>query len=224
MSRIIPHQLFEIFKEKRGKRLFTKNLVRGRAPFAERLARDKGVEYREFDPRRSKLAASIAKGSLNIGIKQNDVVLYLGVAHGYTASYISDMIGDNGLLFGIDPAPRVVRDLVFLSNDRKNIVPILADANKPDTYSNRICEADIIIQDVSQKNQLEIFQKNVNTFLKKGGYGLLAIKARSIDMSRNPKEIFIEFRKQLERKYTVIDYRILDPFEKDHCMIIIKNQ
>jgi fibrillarin-like pre-rRNA processing protein len=224
MSRITEHKLFEIFKEKRGRRIFTKNLVRGRAPFAERLVRDKGTEYREFDPTRSKLAASIMKGSLNIGIKQNDVVLYLGVAHGYTASYISDMIGENGLLFGIDPATRVVRDLVFLSNDRKNIVPILANANKPNTYSNRICQADIIIQDVSQKNQLEIFRKNVNTFLKKGGYGLLAIKARSIDMSRNPKEIFIEFRKQLEREYTVIDYRILDPFEKDHCMIIIKNQ
>ena len=59
-------------------------------------------------------------------------------------------------------------------------------------------------------------------FLKKGGYGLLAVKARSIDVKKRPKDLFISIRQELDKIFTVIDYKILDPFEKDHCMIIIK--
>jgi len=171
---------------------------------------------------RSKLAAAIVKGCTNAGIRKDDVVLYLGVSHGYTASFVSDMVGTEGVIFGIDPAPRVIRDLVFLAEDRKNIVPILADANHPDEYLDKVCAADIVYQDIAQKNQAEIFIKNCHLFLKKGGYGLLAVKARSIDITKNPKQLFVEIRKQLESIFTVIDFRILDPLEKDHCLIIIK--
>jgi fibrillarin-like pre-rRNA processing protein len=59
-------------------------------------------------------------------------------------------------------------------------------------------------------------------FLKKNGYGLLAVKARSIDVKRKPSQIFQEVRTAIEKQFTVIDFRVLEPFEKDHCMIIIK--
>jgi len=223
MSRkIIPHKVFELYQEARGKRIFTKSILPGKAPFDERIVKDDNEEYREFDPMRSKLAAAIVKGCTNAGIRKDDVVLYLGVSHGYTASFVSDMVGTEGVIFGIDPAPRVIRDLVFLAEDRKNIVPILADANHPDEYLDKVCAADIVYQDIAQKNQAEIFIKNCHLFLKKGGYGLLAVKARSIDITKNPKQLFVEIRKQLESIFTVIDFRILDPLEKDHCLIIIK--
>jgi fibrillarin-like pre-rRNA processing protein len=221
MDRIKKHSVFEIYKEARGKRIFTKSIVSGN-PFQERIVREAGEEYREFDPTRSKLAAMIMKGCTNAGLRQGDVVLYLGVSHGYTASYVSDIVGSEGLIFGIDPAPRVMRDLVFLAEKRENLVPILADANHPEQYVQKVCGADIVYQDIAQKNQLEIFVKNCQIFLKKGGYGLLAVKARSIDVKKRPKEIFIAFRKELEKLFTVIDYKILDPFERDHCMIIVK--
>lgn len=222
MSRKIKaHKLFEIYEEAHGKRIFTKSIVPG-APFGERIVKDEGIAYREFDPNHSKLAAMIMKGCTNIGIRRNDIVLYLGVSHGYTASFISDMVGSEGLIFGIDPAPRVMRDLVFLAEKRKNIVPLLANANHPEEYTARICLSDVIIQDIAQKNQAEIFIKNCQLFLKKGGYGLLSVKARSIDVKRRNKDIFEEIRKQLEKTFTVIDYRILEPYELDHCMIIIK--
>ena len=115
-----------------------------------------------------------------------------------------------------------MRDLVFLTEKRTNLIPILADANHPEQYNNRVCQTDIVFQDIAQKNQLEIFVKNCNIFLKKGGYGLLSIKARSINVKTKPKSIFIDIRKKLEKIFTVIDYKILDPFEKDHCMIIVK--
>ena len=221
-QRLKEHKIFELYQEAHGKRLFTKSIAPGDAPFDERIMRDQGEEYREFDPTRSKLAATIMKGSTNVGIRKNDVVLYLGVSHGYTASYVSDMVGKGGLIFGIDPAPRVIRDLVFLTRQRPNIVPILANANHPEEYVGRVCLADVVYQDVSQKNQAEIFLKNCKIFLKKGGYGLLAVKARSINIKQNSKQIFNDVRKIVEAELTVIDFRILDPLEKDHCMIIVK--
>ncbi len=225
MSRKIkPHKIFEIYQEERGRKIYTKSIVPGKTPFAERTSKQNQEEFREFDPTRSKLAATITNGCTNIGIRKGDVVLYLGVSHGYTSSFVSDIVGEEGLIFGVDPAPRVIRDLVFLSEDRKNIVPMLADANHPETYADRICQVDIVYQDISQKNQAEIFIKNCNLFLKKGGYGLIAIKARSIDVKRKAKSIFNENRMILEKKFKVIDFRNLDPHEKDHCMIIIKKQ
>ncbi len=220
MSSIKPHKIFEIYSD--GRHIYTKSILPGKKHFEERISAEKGEEYREFDPTRSKLAAMIMKGCTNAGIRKGDVVLYLGVSHGYTASFVSDIVNKEGLIFGVDPAPRVMRDLVFLSEQRKNIVPLLADANHPEEYQERVSGVDIVYQDIAQKNQAEIFIKNCKLFLKKGGYGLLAVKARSIDIKRKSKDLFIEIRTQLEKEFTVIDYKVLEPFERDHCMIIVK--
>lgn len=221
--KIKTHKLFEIYQDQK-ENLYTQSILPGVSHFEERAIRDNDQEYREFDPRRSKLAAAIKKGCTNIGLRKSDVVLYLGASHGYTPSYVSDIVGQDGLIFALDFAPRVVRDLVFLAEKRQNIVPLLADANHPQEYADRICLVDVVYQDVAQRNQLEIFLKNCDFFLKSGGYGLLAIKARSIDVRRNPKQIFEEVRRQLEKVITVIDFRILEPFEKDHCMVIVKKK
>ncbi|MBI4981265.1 fibrillarin-like rRNA/tRNA 2'-O-methyltransferase [Candidatus Woesearchaeota archaeon] len=222
MTKLSPHKIFEVYQEVKGDRIYTKSLVPGKTPFDERTVKEADEEYREFDPTRSKLAATIRKGCTNIGIRKNDVILYLGASHGYTCSFVSDMVGKDGLIFGIDPAPRVMRDLVFLTEDRPNIVPMLVDANHPDTYIDKVCMADIVYQDVAQRNQADIFLRNCKLFLKKGGYGLLAVKARSIDVKKKPSVVFQEVRRMLEAQMTVIDFRILGPFEKDHCMIIVK--
>ncbi|MBT4539488.1 fibrillarin-like rRNA/tRNA 2'-O-methyltransferase, partial [Candidatus Woesearchaeota archaeon] len=197
-----PHKLFEIFQDR--KRLYTKSLVKGKKFFEERTFRDKGIEYREFDPSRSKLAAMIAKGSTNIGIREGNIILYLGSSHGYTVSFVSDMVGKEGMIFGVDPAPRVMRDFMFLVNKRENIVPLLADANHPETYKELIPKADIVFQDIAQRNQADIFIRNCKLYLKEGGYGLLAVKARSIDITKKPNDIFIQVRKEIEKVFKVI--------------------
>ncbi len=224
MGKINSHKIFEIYQDERGRRIFTKSILPGKTHFEEEVIKESTGEYREFDPRRSKLAAMVMKGCTNAGIRKNDLILYLGSSHGYTISFISDMVGKEGLIFGVDPAPRVMRDLVFLSEERKNIIPILADANHPEEYLTRTCQVDIVYQDVAQRNQEDIFVRNCQLFLKPGGYGLLAVKARSIDIKRKPKDIFLDIRQKLEKTFTVIDYKTLDPFEKDHCMIIIKKK
>ena len=211
--------IYEIRKKKRS--LFTKNFVPGKRVYDEMLVKENGKEYREWDPKRSKLAAAILNGINQIGLKEDDVVLYLGASTGTTCSYISDILA-NGFIFALDFAPRVVRELVFLSNERNNIAPILADANKPEKYIKRISEVDYIYQDIAQKNQAEIFLKNSRIFLKKGGFCFIAVQSRSIDVTKKPKAVFNEIRNKLEKELTIVDYKELSPYQKDHCVFICK--
>ncbi len=218
-------KIFEVYESKEKRRqLYTINLIPGNSVYGEKLINENGVEYREWNAFKSKLASCILKGSLNLGIRKNDIVLYLGSASGTTASHVSDIVGDKGFVFAVDIAQRVMRDLIFLCYDRKNIAPVLADANKVNELLERISSVDVIYQDVAQKNQIEIFLKNVDLFLKNDGYALLAIKARSIDVTKQPKQIFKEVKEKLEKSLAIIDYRELEPFQKDHCMFICKKK
>ena len=117
-----------------------------------------------------------------------------------------------------------MRDLVFVCEDRKNTAPVLADANRPETYADKVSQVDIIYQDIAQRNQVDIFLKNINLFLKKDGYALLAVKARSIDVTKKPKAIFAEIRQKLEKELIIIDYRTLEPYQLDHCMFVCKRK
>ncbi|HIH31216.1 TPA: fibrillarin-like rRNA/tRNA 2'-O-methyltransferase [Candidatus Woesearchaeota archaeon] len=204
--------------------IYTQNLVKGQRVYGENLFTEQDVEYREWDPKRSKLCAALKKDVNQIGIKENDYVLYLGASTGTTVSHVSDIVGVNGLVYAMDFAPRVLRDLVFLAETRNNIAPILADANHPETYLNLASEVDVVFMDIAQRNQAEIFLKNCRLFLKQGGYGLLALKARSVDVTKNPKEIYRQVRSDLEKEMIVVDYRELDPYEKDHAMFIVKKK
>ena len=215
--------IFEVYEDSRG-RIYTINLTPGKQVYGERLVKDGGVEYRDWDPRKSKLAATILRGSPNVGIRKGDVVLYLGAASGTTVSHVSDIVAKEGFVFALDFAPRVVRDLVFVAEERSNIAPLLADANKPETFTGKVSQADIVYQDIAQRNQLDIFLKNVNLFLKNGGYALLAVKARSIDVTKKPKSMFSEIKQRLEKEITIIDYRTLEPYEMDHCMFVCKKK
>jgi len=177
--------------------------------------------YREIDPRRSKLAAAVVKKISVIPIKENDKILYLGAGHGYTASFISD-IAKKGVIYCVDFAPRVMRDLILLCEERKNMIPIMASANMPEYYKNKIEKVDVIYQDVAQKNQVDILFKNL-MFLKKNGYVILCVKARSIDVIKKPRFIFNQVKEELKKRLNVIDYRELDPMERDHCLFICQN-
>jgi len=116
--------------------------------------------------------------------------------------------------------------LVFLAEDRKNIAPVLADAARPATFCGSVSQADWLYQDIAQRDQAEIFLRNCDWFLKKDGFALLCVKARSIDISKRPREIFQQTRKMLEdsRMVEVVEYRELDPFQKDHCIFICKKR
>ena len=221
---ITKSRIFEVYEEKGWKKLFTLNLTPGKRVYDESLVKQNNIEYRTWDAYGSKLAASILNGCKNIFLRKDNIVLYLGSATGTTVSHVSDIVGKDGIVFAVDLAPRVMTDLTFNLEARKNVVPVLESANHIEKLRERICMADIVYQDVAQKNQVDIFLKNIKAFLKKDGYALLAVKARSIDVTKKPKQIFNEIREQLEKEITIIDYRALEPYQKDHAMFVVKKK
>ena len=62
----------------------------------------KKIEYRIWNPFRSKLAASILAGIDNIHIKPGAKVLYLGAASGTSVSHVSDIVGPDGSVFAVE--------------------------------------------------------------------------------------------------------------------------
>lgn len=200
------------------KRLLTKNLVPGITVYDEKLINIENQEYRTWDPFRSKLAALVIKGS-SISIRKNQTVLYLGAANGTTVSHVSDILTD-GTVFAVEFSPRAVKDLVRVSTLRMNLVPIFADAKNPKSYQNMVPCVDIIYQDIAQKDQAGIAIRNAEFFLKENGLLVLMIKARSIDSTRNPKDMARTEVKKLEMLFCVKEFVNLEPYHSDHFAVV----
>ena len=202
--------------------LATQNLTPGVTYYGEPVYNVDEVEYRSWNPTRSKLGAVIMKGVQSMPIKPEGMVLYLGVASGTTVSHVSDIIGEKGHVWGLDFAPRSMRDLLDkVTVYRSNISPILGDARNPSEYSDYVPMVDVIFADVAQPDQADIMVKNARSFLKKGGWMMLTIKSRSIDVKEKPADIYADQVKIIEDAgYSVHEVVILDPYEKDHAMVL----
>jgi fibrillarin-like pre-rRNA processing protein len=199
----------------------TLNLVKGDNVYGEKLVKYEGEEYRIWDPFRSKLAAALKKGMKNMPIKNGSKVLYLGASTGTTVSHISDIVGPLGLVFAVEPATRVARDLIEnVASKRKNVVPILEDARKPHSYFAVFGKVDVLYCDIAQPDQTDIAIANCLAYLKLGGMMLLVVKTRSIDVTMDPRVVVAQEASKLKKNGFQIDQIInLEPFDRDHGMI-----
>ncbi len=204
------------------KKLATENLTPGAQVYGEKLVKLEGKEYRIWDPYRSKLAASILKNIKRVPVEPGKVVLYLGAASGTTSSHVSDIVGPAGCVYCVEVSPRPFRGLLCVCERRTNMRPILADARHPAGYSALLEGVDVVYQDIAQPDQTEIFLANEKAFLKEGGYAMLTLKARSIDVTKEPWEIFRNEIEKLEKEMELLDAKILDPYEKDHSMLVLR--
>lgn len=205
-----------------SEKIATKNLVPGQRVYGERVIKWEGEEYRIWNPHRSKLGAAIMNGLKNFPIKPGKTVLYLGIASGTTASHVSDIIGWEGKIYGIEFSPRVLRELVPIVEERKNIVPILGDATKPEEYRALVTKVDVIFEDVAQPTQAKILIDNAEAYLKRSGYGMIAVKSRSIDVTKEPEQVFREVERELGEYFEVIERLNLEPYEKDHALFVVR--
>ncbi len=201
-------------------KLFTENLEPGETVYGEALVQEGGVEYRRWVENRSKVGAAVKKG-MDIELNRGDNVLYLGAASGTTVSHFSDILTD-GVIVGVEYSDSVIRGLVELAEMRDNVAPVLGNARNPEEYEEYLGEYDYIFQDISQRDQPEIFLKNVHRYLKEDGIGLLAVKARSISDSRSAEEIFEEVREKVSEELNIVDEVDLAPFEKDHIVLKVR--
>jgi len=218
---LVDKQTFFWIQVEGEKKLATQNLVPGNQVYNEKLVQHKGSEYRVWNPFRSKLAAAIMNDLKNFPFNQKSDVLYLGVSTGTTISHISDIVNQGGTIFGIEHASRVARDFLDrVASHRKNIVPIIQDARKPEEFFSVYKKVDIVYVDIAQPDQTNIAIENCRLYLKSGGYLFLVIKTRSIDVVKDPKMVIKDEIKKLETLFEIKQTIDLHPYDKDHAMVI----
>jgi len=218
---LVDKQAFFWVQVEGEKKLATQNLVPGNQVYNEKLVQSKGVEYRIWNPFRSKLAAAIMNGLEYFPFNQKSDVLYLGVSTGTTISHISDIVGQSGTIFGIEHATRVARDFLDrVASHRKNIVPIIQDARRPEEFFSVYKKVDAVYVDIAQPDQTNIAIENCRLYLKSGGYLFLVIKTRSIDVVKDPKIVIKDEIKKLETLFEIKQTIDLHPYDKDHAMVI----
>ena len=171
-----------------GRSLWTRNAVRGVSVRGERRKTDARIEWRFWDPSRSKVAAALlrtANDPSQLLPETGSTCLYLGASFGSTVSYIHDQVcgaGNHhgGQVVAVEIAPRAMRDLSELASIRPGLVPVLGDARQPQTVAPYIRgKADWMHQDLSIADQAETFVRMAGAFLRPGGTGLLSLKAAS---------------------------------------------
>jgi fibrillarin-like pre-rRNA processing protein len=171
---------------------------------------------RVWDPFRSKLAALYYVGT-GIELYSGMKVLYLGAANGTTVSHVADYVE---VVYAVEFAPRPMQDLLEVARRRKNVIPLMADATRPEQYAPLVEEVDFLYQDVAQPDQAGIAVRNC-AYLKAGGYLILMLKTRSVDVRKEPGEVFRETIEVLiSAGLTVQESAWLIPYHHDHAAIV----
>ncbi|KAK7953326.1 hypothetical protein PG996_014218 [Apiospora saccharicola] len=179
------------------------------------------VEYRVWNPFRSKLAAGVIGGIDNIYMKPGSRVLYLGAASGTSVSHVSDLVGPSGNVYAVEFSHRSGRDLVNMAQSRTNVIPIVEDARHPLRYRMLVPMVDCIFADVAQPDQARIVALNAHMFLKVGGGVVISIKANCIDSTAAPEAVFAQEVQKLRAEHIKPQEQLtLEPYERDHCIVI----
>jgi len=204
-----------------GRDLFTVNRTPGTSVYGERLTTVEGVEYRAWDPFRSKLAALLLKGAPADLLGRPTTVLYLGAAHGTTVSHLSDLWPD-ATIFAVEKSPTSFARLLALARTRPGLLPILADAQLPERYQADVGPADLLYQDIAQRNQAGIFVENAKACLARHGRGVLMLKVRSVTQQRPTAVVVREARGSLAAAPLAVTYETpLTPFSRDHVALAV---
>jgi len=222
-----PHRHAGVFIAK-GKEhlLVTRNLVPGEAVYGEKrisIEAQDGLktEYRVWNPFRSKLAAGILGGLDDIWIAPGTKVLYLGAASGTSVSHVADIVGPEGIVYAVEFSHRSGRDLINMAKRRTNVIPIVEDARHPNKYRMLLSLVDVIFSDVAQPDQARIVALNAHHFLKNGGHAVISIKANCIDSTAPAEVVFaMEVKKLQEEMFKPIEQLTLEPYERDHAMLV----
>jgi len=223
-----PHRHEGVFiaHSKNDDLLLTRNLVPGDTVYNEKKITVDGengekIEYRVWNPFRSKLGAAILGGVDQIHIKPGAKVLYLGAASGTTVSHVSDIVGPEGLVYAVEFSHRSGRDLINVAKKRTNIIPIIEDARHPHKYRMLVGMVDVVFADVAQPDQARIVALNSHNFLKNNGHFVISIKASCIDSTAAPEAVFAaEVKKLQAEKLKPKEQLTLEPYERDHAVVV----
>ena len=213
-----PTRWPSVFRD--GRDLYTVNGEPGVRLRGEALKVVDGVEYRLWDPFRSKLAALLTNGAPEGALAPPRRALYLGAAHGTTPSYLADL-WPRAEIFVVEKSPTAFVQLLALARRRPNLYPLLADAHLPERYRAEVGEAEFLYQDVAQRDQAEIFRENADACLTPKGRGILMLKVRSVTQRRPGAIVVREARRVLDGAGLRVEAEVpLAPFSKDHAALL----
>ena len=173
--------------------------------------------WRRWNPERSKVGAMVELG-MDHGLAGGETVLYLGAASGTTVSHVADFAGPT---YAVEFAPRPMGELVDVAAERERLFPLLKDARKPETYAHVVEPVDLLIQDVATRGQADVALRN-RQFLKSDGRLLLAVKARSEDVTADPESVFEEVCATLAEGYEILEREPLTPYHEDHLGVVAR--
>lgn len=220
------HRLEGVFVAKgKDDSLATLNLVPGVSVYGEKRVQvetpEGKVEYRIWNPFRSKIAAGVSNGLENIHVKPGAKLLYLGAASGTSVSHCSDIVGPTGMVYAVEFSHRPGRELINVAKKRTNVIPIVEDARYPLKYRMLVGMVDVIFADVAQPDQARIVGLNAQYFLKNGGHFIISIKANCIDSTAPAESVFAsEIEKLKTMNFKPAEYVTLEPFERDHAVVV----
>ena len=179
------------------------------------------VEYRVWNPFRSKLAAAVIGGLDSIYMQPGSKVLYLGAASGTSVSHVAEIVGPTGTVFAVEFSHRSGRDLINMATRRTNVIPVIEDARYPLRYRMLVGMVDTIFADVAQPDQARIVALNAHLYLKVGGAVLMSIKANCIDSTAPPEAVFAsEVQKLRAERMKPLEQLTLEPFERgEWCLL-----
>ncbi|MFQ5998047.1 MAG: fibrillarin-like rRNA/tRNA 2'-O-methyltransferase [Candidatus Bathyarchaeia archaeon] len=203
-------------------RLATLSIAPGKASYREKIIESGRNQYRIWNPFHSKLAAAVMRGLNLFPVRQGQKVLYLGAATGTTVSHMSDIVEASGRIFCIEFAQRTIRELMNnVSTHRPNMAPILADARFPENYRMMVEQVDGVYCDIAQPEQAKALADNSEMFLKRDGWAILVVKASSVDVTKNPKDVFDSEIKELEKRgFVTAAQTSLEPYDKAHVLAV----
>ncbi|KAL6583170.1 hypothetical protein OROMI_005248 [Orobanche minor] len=214
---VVPHRFEGVFiaMGKEENAICTKNLVPGEAPFGEELIsvqNDDGteVEYRVWNPFRSKLAAAIMSGVNNIWVKPGSRVLYVGDVCGTTLSHLSDIVGPDGLVYAVGLSDAVVN----MAEKRPNVVTIFENYSVPLKYRMVVGMVDVIVADTAYPQEVINIATNAAHFLRAGGHYMISTQANQ------GETMFGYLNKRQQREFKPIELVMLKPIESGHAMAV----
>lgn len=199
-------------------RIYTLNSSPGWRLKGQPVIEHNGCEYRSWSPYTSKLAAFLLKGGSIECLDGAREILYLGASYGTTASHIADIAPD-AKVYCVEISRKPYVSLERMAKVHRGVIPILDDASKPENYSSFVISPQVLIEDIAQKNLLDIMLRNIRKFASIRWF-YLAVKSRSIDSTAPPQVIYDQsmstLRNELRCEATLTD---ISMYEADHAII-----
>jgi ubiquinone/menaquinone biosynthesis C-methylase UbiE len=123
-------------------------------------------------------------------LKSRSTVLDLACGKGAYSIFLSEIVGDTGLVYGVDLWEEGLQILGKEIEEKNitNILPILNDATEQieiDDYSVDVCLMATVLHDFEEMDKSSAVLKQIKTLLKPGGY-LVIIEFKKIEGTPGP--------------------------------------